>query len=84
MKTITYTCREPEGLHARPAGQLNKAVKPFACSITMTKGEKTADLKRLFALMGLAVKCGDQVTITFDGADEDAAAAAVEEVLKGL
>lgn len=84
MKTITYICREPEGLHARPAGMLNKAAKPFACSITMAKGAKTADIKRLLGLMSLAVKCGDEVTVTFDGPDEDDAMNAVEMVLKTL
>lgn len=84
MKTITYICNDKEGLHARPAGQLNKAAKSFTCAITMTKGQKTADAKRIFALMGLGVKFGDETTITFNGADEDAAAQAVAEVLKGL
>ncbi len=84
MKTITYICNDKEGLHARPAGQLNKAAKSFTCAITMTKGEKTVDIKRIFALMGLGVKFGDETVIAFDGADEDAAAEAVTEVLKGM
>ncbi len=84
MKTITYICNDKEGIHARPAGQLNKVAKSYTCAITMTKGEKTADIKRIFALMGLGVKFGDETTITFNGADEDAAAEAVAEVLKDM
>lgn len=84
MKTITVICKDKEGIHARPAGLLNKAAKGFACSITMTKGDKTADVKRIFALMGLGVKCGDTITVACDGPDEEAAAAAIEEVLEAM
>ena len=45
----------------------------------MTKNGKVADMKKIFAIMGLAVKCGETVTIAADGADEDAA---IEELTK--
>ena len=73
MKQFTITIQDKEGLHARPAGLLSKAAKGFQCAVTLTKGEKTADLKKIFAVMGLAVKGGD-------GADEEAAAAALEKM----
>lgn len=84
MKTITITVHEKEGLHARPAGILSKAAKTFQSKISMTKGEKTVDVTRLFAVMGLAVKCGEQITITCEGPDEEAAFKAMEDVLKDL
>ena len=56
MKQFTITIQDKEGLHARPAGLLSKAAKGFQCAVTLTKGEKTADLKKIFAVMGLAVK----------------------------
>ena len=76
MKQFTITIQDKEGLHARPAGLL----KGFQCAVTLTKGEKTADLKKIFAVMGLAVKGGDSITVTCDGADEEAAAAALEKM----
>ena len=30
MKTFTYTITDPLGIHARPAGMLNKTAKGFA------------------------------------------------------
>lgn len=78
MKQFTVAVQDKEGLHARPAGLLSKAAKGFESAVTLTKGEKTADLKKIFAVMGLAVKGGDVITVTCDGADEDAAAAALE------
>ena len=72
MKQVRYTIHDPNGLHARPAGLLVQ----LAC------GEKKADLKRLFAVMGMGVKCGDTVELTVDGADEDQAVQALEAFLR--
>ena len=58
MKEFKYTITDPEGIHARPAGELVKVCKEFACKITLTKDGKTADCKKIFGLMGLAVKKG--------------------------
>ena len=38
--------------------------------------------KRIFGVMGLGVKTGEEVTITADGADEDAAIAELEAFFK--
>ena len=79
-EALEITIQDKEGLHARPAGLLSKAAKGFQCAVTLTKGEKTADLKKIFAVMGLAVKGGDSITVACDGADEEAAAAALEKM----
>ena len=55
MKTIQTVCRDPEGIHARPAGILNKAAKTYACTITMTKGSKTADITNSTSVMMTSV-----------------------------
>ena len=59
------------GLHARPAGLLVKTAGEFSSEITVSKGEKSADAKKLFALMGLGIKCGDTVAVSIQGDDED-------------
>ena len=48
----------------------------------MTKNGKAADIKKIFAVMGLAVKCGETVKVTAEGEDEAAAAEALEEFFK--
>lgn len=73
MKEFKYVITDPEGIHARPAGELVKAAKEFKCSIKLAKDGKSGDCKKIFGIMGLGVKKGDEVTLTFDGADEDAA-----------
>ncbi|MGN1147611.1 MAG: HPr family phosphocarrier protein [Lachnospiraceae bacterium] len=82
MKTFQYIITDPEGIHARPAGELVKALKDFTSAITITKDGKSADAKRIFGIMSLAAKQGQEITITADGEDEDTAIKAIEEFLK--
>ena len=63
MKQFTITIQDKEGLHARPAGLLSKPAKRFHCAVTLTKGEKTADLNKILAVMGLADKGGHSITV---------------------
>lgn len=82
MKEFTYTITDPVGIHARPAGLLAKKAAGFKSTITVIKGEKKADTRRLMAFMGLGIKCGDTITIQAEGEDEQAAAEAVQAFLK--
>ena len=81
MKEFKHVINDPLGLHARPAGMLVKACAGFASTVTVTAPTGTADAKRLMALMRLAAKQGMELTITVEGADEDAAAAQLQAFL---
>ena len=59
MKTIHYVVTDNEGLHARPAGLLVKEANKFNSNISIQKGEKSADAKRIFSIMSMAVKKGE-------------------------
>lgn len=82
MKQFIYTITDPVGIHARPAGLLAKAGKNYQSVINLQKGEKSANVTRLMAVMGLGVKCGDTVTVTAEGADEETAIAEMETFFK--
>ncbi len=82
MKEFKYVITDAEGIHARPAGELVKAAKEFTCSITITKDGKSGDCKKIFGLMGLGVKQGNEVVFTFDGTDEEAAYEAVSRFVQ--
>ena len=73
MKSFEYTVKDPTGIHARPAGMLSREGKKYKSAITVTKNGKSANILRLMALMGLGVKCGETVTVTVEGEDEDTA-----------
>lgn len=81
MKEFTYTITDPVGIHARPAGILAKKAAGFKSTVTVIKGEKKADTRRLMALMGLGIKCGETITIQVDGEDEATAAEAIQAFL---
>ncbi len=82
MREFKYVITDAEGIHARPAGELIKLVKDFQSTITIAKDGKSADAKRIFGVMGLAAKQGQEITMTAEGPDEDAAISAIEAFLK--
>ena len=83
MKEFKYVVTDPEGIHARPAGILVKqASAGYKSAVTIVKGEKSADAKRIFGVMGLGVKTGEEVTIKVDGEDEETATAELEAFFK--
>lgn len=82
MKTFSYTVKDEIGIHARPAGNLVKLIKGFSSAVTIEKeGKPAINASALMKLMGLGVKCGDTVKFTVEGADEEAAAAAIEKFM---
>ena len=82
MKEFKFTVKDPLGIHARPAGILVKEAKKFNSKITVFKGDKSCDMRKLLALMGMAVKQGDEVVVQVEGNDEEACVAAIEKFMK--
>ena len=56
MKEFIYTVTDPQGIHARPAGELVKLAKEFTSSVTISKDGKSGDCKKIFAIMDLELK----------------------------
>ena len=82
MKVFTHVIQDPLGLHARPAGMLVKAAAGYASAVTIEAPSGKADAKRIMAVMRLAAKQGMELTVTCEGADEEAAAAGLQAFLK--
>ena len=61
MKEFNYTITDPEGIHMRPAGELVKVAKQFESKITISKDGKMGDCKKVFTIMSLAVKNGQDL-----------------------
>ena len=78
MKSFEFTVKDELGIHARPAGMLTKEAKKYKSTILLKKGDKEVNVLKLMALMGLGVKCGDTVTITVEGEDEETCAPVIE------
>jgi Phosphotransferase System HPr (HPr) Family len=82
MKEFVYKITDPMGMHARPAGEFVKEASTYECNITIGKGEKSVDAKRIFGVMGMVIKCGDEVKVTLEGEDEETAAVELEKFMQ--
>ncbi len=66
----------PSGLHARPAAMFAKQASTYESKVTISnvsKGSAAGDALSMLAIMMLAVKPGDEVEISAEGADETVA-----------
>lgn len=83
MVSFDYLIQDEMGLHARPVGLMVKAVKPYVnTKITVRRGEKEADAKRMFAIMGLQVKKGETITVQVEGENEGEVADAILHIFQ--
>lgn len=80
MAEFKYVIKDEIGIHARPAGLLVKLVKGLESPVTVTKAGRTVDAAKLMAVMGLGVKCGDEVTVA---CDDEAALEKVKAFFEG-
>lgn len=82
MKVFQFKVTDKDGIHARPAGQFVKLAAGYESNVQISKEGKSADAKRIFGVMGLGVKQGQEITISIEGADEEQAASELESFLK--
>lgn len=76
------TVRNELGIHARVASRLVRCANNFKSSVVAKKGGKEYDLKNVIGIMTLNAKCGESVTIEFEGEDEKEAAEAVKDLFE--
>ncbi|MBR1670965.1 MAG: HPr family phosphocarrier protein [Butyrivibrio sp.] len=77
MKKFCYTVKDPEGVHALPAGGMAALARKYSSVITAEGNGQTADARHVFGIMSLGVKNGGLITIICEGEDEEEAAKAL-------
>lgn len=82
MKQFSFVVQAENGIHARPAGLLVKEAQKYESKISISCNGKNGDAKRIFALLGLAIKQGDKIAVSVEGEDEATASKDFEEYLK--
>ena len=82
MKEFKYVVTDAQGIHARPAGILVKAIAKKTSDIKIKKAGDTREVnaKSIMAVMSLGVK--NEVIITAEGEDEEEAIAEIQKVLE--
>ena len=82
MVKITFKVNDEMGLHARPAGMLVKEAAKCTSKVSIQKGEKTGDAKRIFNVMSLSIKANEEVILLVEGEKEEEEAAVLEAFVK--
>ena len=82
MVSFTYIIKDKFGIHARPELLIVQEAGKLTSNITIFKGTDSGDAKRMFCVMNLAVKQGDQITVHVEGENEEADAEVMREFLK--
>ncbi|MFP4330480.1 MAG: HPr family phosphocarrier protein [Spirochaetaceae bacterium] len=79
MKDVTLTVKNDTGLHSRPADLFVRTAKLYESTITVHKGEKSADAKNIIKVILLNVGQGTDIRIEAEGSDE---AQAIDDLRK--
>ncbi|MDR1252776.1 MAG: HPr family phosphocarrier protein [Treponema sp.] len=82
MKELSITVRNETGLHSRPADVFVRTAKLYQSNIEVAKGEKKANAKTILKVILLNVCENDEIRITADGPDEDAALADLKALVE--
>ena len=83
MLSYKVTVRNPSGLHLRPAGLLCGEAIKYKSSITFQYAGGTANAKSVLSVLGACIKCGDEIELICDGADEQEAMKALTDAISG-
>ena len=73
----------PMGMHMRPAQLFIKEVTPFGCDVTIVFNGKEINGKSIMNLMAACIKCGSELEVRCNGADEQAALDKAIELIEG-
>ena len=82
MISKNVTVVNPSGLHLRPAGVLTQTAMKFKSDITIQCGEKKITAKSVLNVMAAGIKCGTEITLICDGADEEEAMKTLSEAIE--
>jgi len=69
------------GLHARASAKLTQVASAYACEIWLTRNGRRVNAKSIMGVMMLAAGKGSTVTIEAEGADAEAALAALLQLI---
>lgn len=78
----TVTIVNKLGLHARPSAALVTVATKYQSEVFLVKEGVRVNGKSIMGVMMLAAEQGSQLTVEIDGADEQAAVAAIVKVIE--
>ena len=82
MITKNVALTNQVGLHARPATFFIQKANEFKCGIWIEKDERKINAKSLLGVLSLGIVKGGEMNIITEGEDEEAAMAALLELVE--
>ena len=71
------------GLEARPVAMLVQVASQFESSVYINVNDNKVNAKSIMGMMSLGLASGEEITVTTDGKDEEAAIEGIEKFLSG-
>lgn len=75
----TVVVNNPQGLHARPAGELVRMVGQFDCEVFLGRGGETVDCTSILSLLTLGAADGTELALSAKGPDAGDAVDTIEQ-----
>ena len=71
------------GLEARPVAMLVQVASQFESTVYINVDDRKVNAKSIMGMMSLGLASGEQITVTAEGKDEEAAIIEIEKYLSG-
>ncbi len=82
MTEIDVTIKNRAGIHARPAALIVQTASKFASRIWLEKNGDRINAKSIMGIITLGASFGTPIRIIAEGADEEAAAGAIQSLFE--
>ena len=83
MLSAELTILNRLGLHARASAKLTQVANSFKCDVWLSRNGRRVNAKSIMGVMMLAAGKGASIMVEAEGADADAALAALRELIAG-
>ena len=83
MKKKNISIKLENGLEARPVALLVQEASKYDSVIYIQSGEKRVNAKSIMGVMSLGLHAGEQLEVSAEGADEEAAIEGIDNFLSG-
>ena len=83
MVSQNITIKNEQGMHMRPASLLSQMTAGFDCNSSIKYNGNSYDCKSVMFLMAAGLKCGSEIEVVCDGADEEKALAEIVAFIEG-
>lgn len=83
MISKKLTLVNPQGFHMRPASLFASAMGKYSSKITIKFNGNEYNGKSLLNIMAACIRCGSEIELVCDGADESEALAEATQLIEG-